>query len=297
MIIDIHSHPDFLGFNLNRLLQNLEENNIDQTWLLSWEAPVEEFDPVYYNQFNIDADGPASFGKCLKYAEICPDKFILGYAPDPRRPEAIDKLKAAVDVYGVRVYGELKLRMMYDNPDAIRIFHYCGEVGMPVILHNGDGVPTGVSYPRPDYWYGGGMGALERVLQQCPETNIIGHATGFWAYISGDYGDSGKVFYPKGKIAPGGKLPELLRQYENLYCDISAGSGKNALTRDPVFAKGFVTEFQDRILFGRDGEMDNSHQKALEALGLPAETLKKIYRENAQKLLPVLGSSQGSLRF
>ena len=287
MIIDIHSHADFLGFNMSKLLVNMEENGIDMTWILPWEAPADEYNPFYYGQFNVDAEGPASFQKTLRYAEARPDKFILAYAPDPRRPEAIDKLAAAIGAYGVRVYGELKLRMMYDNPDAIRVFRYCGEIGMPVLLHFGEEVPTGVKYPRPDYWYGGGMGVLERVLQACPETSIIGHASGFWAYISGDYPGEGRIFYPSRKVEPGGKLPNLLAKYPNLYCDISAGSGHNALTRDKCFAKTFVEEFQNRLLYGRDGDNDYSHRKALEDLELPQAVMNKIYSENALKLVPV----------
>ncbi len=43
-----------------------------------------------------------------------------------------------------------------------------------------------------------------------------------------------------------------MRKYPNLYGDISAGSGCNALTRDPEYAVKFMTEFQDRLLFGLD---------------------------------------------
>ena len=75
---------------------------------------------------------PISFARCLSYAERCPDRFILGYAPDPRKPNAIDKLKSAVSMYGVKVYGELKIRMMLDDWDAIRMYRVCGELGLPV---------------------------------------------------------------------------------------------------------------------------------------------------------------------
>lgn len=288
MIIDVHSHADFYGFSMNRLLKNLEENNIDLTWLLPWEAPVNEFNPCFYRQMNVDCDGPISFKKCIKYAEAAPDKFILGYAPDPRLPESIDKLHAAVEAYGVRVYGELKLRMMYDNLDAIRMFRYCGKNGLPVLLHLADSVESDCTYPRPDYWYGGGMDAFERVLRQCPETIFIGHASGFWAYMSGDYNTvDKKEYYPTGKVTPGGKVIELLRKYPNLYCDISANSGRNALIRDLKFGRSFVIEFQDKILFGRDGEMDNTHQQALISLELQQDVLDKVYSGNALKLVPL----------
>ena len=58
------------------------------------------------------------------YMERAPDRFVLGFCPDPRRPQALDQLKAAVEIHGVRVCSELKLCMMYDNPDALRIYRF-----------------------------------------------------------------------------------------------------------------------------------------------------------------------------
>ena len=43
-----------------------------------------------------------------------------------------------------------------------------------------------------------------------------------------------------------------MRRYQNLYGDLSAYSGYNALARDPEYAMQFLTEFQDRLLFGTD---------------------------------------------
>ena len=284
MIIDDHNHPDWYGYNLKRYLENMDKYNIDKTWLLSWESPVDEYDPISVKVTpDYGPHGPVSFSRCVAYAERAPERFILGYAPDPRKPEAIDRLKAAVDLYGVKVCGELKLRMMYDNPDALRMFRFCGEIGLPVLVHIDYEFDAGGKYPRPNWWYGGGIEAFERAIAACPETKFLGHAPGFWAHISGD-GKFDKEPYPTGKVMPGGALPRMLRTYPNLYCDLSAGSGCNALKRDPEFAKGFLTEFQDRILYGRD-YFDNIHQEFLNSLGLPEKILEKIYCGNAMKLV------------
>ncbi|MDD3926497.1 MAG: amidohydrolase family protein [bacterium] len=158
----------------------------------------------------------------------------------------------------------------------------CGRRGLPVTVHIGYVTNNEMKYPRPGYWFGGGIEALERALQACPETVFLGHA-GFWSHISkGDQYD--KVSRPKGKVVPGGKLIEMLRLYPNLYCDISAGSGYNALSRDPEFTVEFLTEFQDRVLYARD-KFDNVHQEFLNSLGLPLDVLDKIYSGNAVKLL------------
>jgi predicted TIM-barrel fold metal-dependent hydrolase len=174
--------------------------------------------------------------------------------------------------------------MMYDNWDAIRLYRFCGEKGLPVTVHIDYEFDTGRRYPRPNYWYGGGIEAFERAIKACPETIFLGHAPGFWAHISGD-DKYDKEAYPKGKVLPGGKLIDMLRKYPNLYCDISAGSGCNALSRDPEFAIKFLTEFQDRVLYARD-YFDNIHQEFLNGLGLPKEVLEKIYSGNALKLVP-----------
>ena len=284
MIIDVHNHPDWHGHDLSRFLDNMKRYHIDKTWLLSWETPADEYDPSYIGCTpEVGPRGPIPFSRCLSYFERAPEKFILGYAPDPRRPEAIDQLQAAVSIYGVRVCGELKLRMMYDNPDAIRMFQFCGERGLPVLVHIDYEFPANGRYPRPNWWYGGGIDAFERAIKACPETIFIGHAPGFWAHISGD-NQYNKTSYPSGKVVPGGKLIEMLHTYPNLYCDISAGSGCNALKRDPDFAKKFLVEFQDRVLYGRD-YFDNIHQEFLNGLGLPPQALEKIYSENALKLV------------
>jgi uncharacterized protein len=46
--------------------------------------------------------------------------------------------------------------------------------------------------------------------------------------------------------------PVLLRRYGNLWADLSAGSGFNALNRDHAYAVTFLNEFQDKLLFGTD---------------------------------------------
>lgn len=284
MIIDAHNHPDWHGYNLTRLLGNMDQYGIDKTWLLSWESPDDEYDPTYNYTSLRDARGPIPFSRCLHYKEQAPGRFVLGYAPDPRRPDAIDQLHAAIEIYGVQVYGELKLRMMVDNPDALRLFRFCGQKGLPVTVHIDYEFATGHTYPRPNWWYGGGIDAFERAVRACPETIFIGHAPGFWAHISND-DQFDKVAYPKGKVVPGGKLIHLFRQYSNLYADLSAGSGLNALQRDPEFALDFLAEFQDRLLFGRD-YFDDRLQQFLNALSLPGELLSKIYAGNAAKLAP-----------
>ena len=286
MIIDAHNHPDWHGHDLNKFLANMEQFNIDKTWVLTWDCPVTEYNQAFFAPATVGSGpgGPIPLSRCLSYVERAPDKFVIGYAPDPRRPEAIDQLQAAVEIYGVKVYGEFKLRMMYDNPDALRMFRFCGEKGLPVTVHLDYPYDLGRKYPRPDYWYGGGIDAFERAVQACEGTTFLGHAPGFWVHISGD--ELWKTErYPSAPTKPGGKVPAMMRQYPNLYGDLSAGSAVGALKRDPAFTRDFCLEFQDRLLYARDA-FDNGHQDFLNSLDLPSDVLTKIYSGNALKLVP-----------
>lgn len=287
MVIDIHNHPDWYGYGAGKFLANMDECGIDVTCLLSWETPVGEYDPQYNDLVPEPGapDGPVSFRSCVNMRRAAPDRFLLGFGPDPRRPDAIDRLLEAKREHAIRLCGEIKLRMCCDNPDAVRMFRVCGRENLPVLLHLEDPWESDARYPRPDYWYGGGIGALERVLAKCPDTAFIGHAPGFWAYISGDEEKDGVVApYARGKVRPGGKLPKLLDAYPNLFCDISAGSGRAALARDPEFSREFLETYADRVLFGRDC-FDGEHKKLLDSLGLAPGTLDKILCRNAVKLL------------
>ncbi len=287
MVIDAHNHPDWWGHNRAKQLENMDRFGIDKAWILTVEQPRDELSTSDPRAMDVDTCqspyGTVPFHKCLQYTEANPDRFILGFCPDPRKPEAMDRLEIAVEMHGVRVCGECKFRMMYDNFDALDLFRLAGKLGLPVILHMQTPIPLGIKYPRPHDWYGGDLDTLERLLQKCPDTNFLGHALAFWAGISNDkLGET--QGYPEGPVLPGGKLPQLLKRYPNLYCDMSATSGYTAMNRDHGFAKEFLDEFQDRVLYARD-LFGNQHQQLLNSLALPQTILEKIYHQNAEKLI------------
>ena len=61
-----------------------------------------------------------------------------------------------------------------------------------------------------------------------------------------------KVLYPSGKVTAGGITDKLLGNYENMFGDLSAGSGLNALIRDEDHTKGFFERHQNQLLYGSD---------------------------------------------
>ncbi len=285
--IDAHNHPDFNKYNFERFIANMDELGIDKAVLLTWENP---WDENYMSNMTgcpspLCGDVPVPFERVLNFYEKAPDRFLMGYCPDPRRPDAIVKMKSAIDTYGVKVCGEVKFRMMYDNPDIIDLFRFCGENGLPVVLHI-DNATAHLAHPaslRKHYWYGGDIFTLERALELCPETNFLGHAPGFWGCISGD--DEWKtVGYPRGPVAPGGHIERLLDKFPNLYCDCSAGSGCIALGRDTEYTKKLIMAHPDRFIYARD-EFSNNLSELIDGLGLPEDILEMFYHGNIERLI------------
>jgi predicted TIM-barrel fold metal-dependent hydrolase len=162
---------------------------------------------------------------------------------------------------------------LLDDPRALELFRCAGRLGCPVVL----------SLVYQPIWYGGGADPLERAWRACPETIFIGHAPGFWRYLSGDEATEPAV-YPKGTIQPGGRLLDLFDAYPNLCADLSAGSGLNALKRDVAFAYDFLLRYADRLLYGRD-DKGNALQIFLRSLDLPQAVLDKLFYQNALRLV------------
>ena len=188
-----------------------------------------------------------------------------------------------MEIHGIRVASELKQRVLFDDPDALDIYHFCGEQKLPITIHLDYPIPNGQRYPRPNWWYGGSLDSFERAVAACPETIFIGHAPGFWGHISGDDRCMTES-YPKGPVKPGGRVLQLLDTYPNLYADLSAGSGLTAISRDPEFGKQFLIRYQDRLLFARD-YVDGRLMDFLKTLNLEPAVFDKIAYRNAQRLL------------
>ena len=79
---------------------------------------------------------------------------------------------------------------------------------------------------------------------------------------------------------------QYLDTHPNLHCDLSAGSGFRAISRDPKVGRKFLMKYQDRCLFGRD-YFDDRLMVFLKSCKLPAGAMNKILSGNARKLVPV----------
>lgn len=290
-LVDAHQHVCWHRRDDRGLVANLDEHGIAYAWLLTWEIPPREdyHDHTIFNPLHTRPDGTHAgipLADALLARDRHPDRFVLGYCPDPLRADASQLLRAAVAMHGVRICGEWKFRLPIDDPRCLELLRTAGELKLPVPLHLD--VPY---YPnpagRPVYdpkWYGGTVDNLERALQACPETLILGHAPGFWREISTDAGIRPEA-YPGGPVTGPGRIQELLDRYPNLYGDLSAGSALNALRRDPAHAVAFLTRYHDRLLFARD-DYNHDLYGFLQPLDLPTAVRDDLCWRNAEKLVP-----------
>ncbi len=219
---------------------------------------------------------------------------------------------------GLKVFKMLGLK--YRNPDGSLIavddprwdpiWDACGKLGLPVLIHTADPVAFFEPLDRfnerweelqrhPEWSYAGQeypshkelLQQFLNVVERHPETIFIG---AHMANIPENLGQLGK----------------WVDKFPNLHIDISARLAE--IGRQPFTARDFFLKYADRILFGTDGPRPtsrlNPHWRLLETrdeyfpyaenqyppqglwniygLDLPDDVLKKVYADNAAKLIP-----------
>lgn len=242
------------------------------------------------------APQPNSLSETLQIIKDYPETFGWWFCNiDPsfrcNNPERnlsfyLEKLKAL----GAKGVGEITKNLPFDHPVMLNLFRHCEKCNLPVLFHLG----------KEERTYGiiddVGLHGLEKVLSMFPDLIFIGHSGYFWNEISGDcdtkhYNDS-----HNGPVTEGGKIPYLMRKYKNLHCDISAGSGANAMMRDPEFTYKFLEEFNERIYYGADiciaecfnnplTKLPDFLDSAMENKKISYKAYKNICRDNALRLL------------
>jgi predicted TIM-barrel fold metal-dependent hydrolase len=198
-----------------------------------------------------------------------------------------------------------------DDERLVPIWETAGELGLPVMIHVADPVAffdpidatnerweeigehpewAFTSPPYPSFMHI--MNGLRNLVKRHPNTTFIG------AHI-GCYGENL------------GWVGQMLDECPNYFIDISARIGE--LGRQPYTARKFFIQYQDRILFGLDAgpsrkeyrlsyrfletddEYFNYNTSEIPLQGrwyvcgiyLPDDVLKKVYSENAKKVLRI----------
>ncbi len=276
-IIDFHTHigevASFAGSlkgwvtaSLRDLLSYMDERGIDKAVLLPLPGRVEKFSWL--------AGTPA----VIKAARVAKERVIPFCAVDPARENAGDLLRKYAEL-GCAGMGEHKVRLRIDDKRSVRLYRLCGKLGLPVLVHM-------------DNTFNPDIHGLCRVAEECPDTVFIAHGPGWWRHMTAEPPDEA---YPTGKIVKEGLVQGILENFDNVYADISATSGLNALERDTAYARRFLERFRRKILFGTDfpciarpGNQYGSngeHLDLLLSLGLPQGVLEDVLWRNAARIL------------
>ena len=195
-----------------------------------------------------------------------------------------------------------------DDPRLKPIWQSAAEFGLPILIHIADPVaffdPLDAFNERyeelqenPDWhFHGGGRYTFEE-LMECQESLLAENPrTTFVIAHVGSYSENLE------------QVGRWLDSYPNMYVDTAQRISE--LGRQPYSSKRFFERFPDRILFGTDStpvsmDLYEANYRFLETedeyfsygggqgrwniygIGLEADVLAKVYRENAKKVLGV----------
>ncbi len=221
-------------------------------------------------------------------------RYVRFTTADITKPDGFDQMRHSIKA-GALGLGEIKFHLAVDGPEMRRVYELAAEFHVPVTIHFQEDKPGEGEFTTP-------FRTLPAMIGAYPSTTFIGHANAFWANISADVPPN--TAYPKGKIVPGGLTDRMLSEFPNLYADLSANSGRNALGRDPDFAARFLERHRDKLMFGSDCPCRDGHGAgqvsqeplikgkcvaretltALKQLASP-DLFRQIVWENAQKVL------------
>jgi predicted TIM-barrel fold metal-dependent hydrolase len=277
-IVDIHQHLSYSGRPDRAFLAHQRTLGVAKTILLPAGRSVRStatLDGVA-NGLQVSALGNEA---CSRFSRSHSSGFAFGANEVPD----VDGATREIERYlrrGAVLIGEQKFGVECDSLHMQEIYRLAEAHGVPVLMH--------FQFNR----YNLGFERFHRMLEKFPKVVFIGHAQTWWANIDGNHRDQ-SVLYPKGPVAAGGLTDRYLADYGNLYADLSAGSGLNALTRDTSFAQQFVIRHQDRLLFGTDcSDHEGAGAKCQGAQTLAAirrlvasrEVERKLLYENARRL-------------
>ncbi len=222
-------------------------------------------------------------------------------------------------VRGLKVYKGLGLtdkdnngqRIAIDDVRLDPIWAKCGELGIPVLIHSGE--PASFWKPKDKY--------NERWLELKQEPDRYRPADKFPPFET-IMAEQHNVFrkHTKTKFIDAhlgwfgndlDRLGKLFDEMPNVYTELGAVLAE--LGRQPKFARAFMIRYQDRVLFGKDtykmeeyytyfrvletgDEYFNYYRKRhahwkMYGLELPDSVLKKVYYENAMKVIPGIDKS------
>ena len=222
-ILDLHQHTNYEGRSDAELIAHQAYHRVTTTVLLPGEGWM-------LSQVGDNAS-------CAALEHDYPNLFVRFACSDAAESRTPDVLRGNIRRGAIGI-GEIKFHVAVDSPEMHRVYKIAEEADIPVLIH--------FEYEM----YNTGLDRFEKILKSYPHVNFVGHAQTWWGNISAELDPL--VMYPTGRIKPGGLADRLLSDYPNVFGDLSAGSGLNALTRDPEFARDFVARHSRKLIWGSD---------------------------------------------
>ncbi|MGB5190077.1 amidohydrolase family protein [Robiginitalea sp.] len=306
-VIDVHSHHNMAETDLSVVVRAMDTLNLAVLVNLSGGSG----EKLKAGMANIQKNYPNRF---LQFANV--DFSGVGETGWGTRAAAQLKEDYANGAVGLKIFKSLGLR--YTDTDGNRVavddarldpvWEMCAVLGIPVLIHAAD--PKSFWDPMDsnnERW-------LE--LKTRPRRKRSATDPAPWEQIIAEQHNLFRK-HPKtifinahmGWYANNlDRLSELMEEFPNMYVGIGAIIAE--LGRQPRRAKAFFIAYQDRILFGKDSWQPSEfptyfrvletadeyfpyHKKyhafwAMYGLDLPDAVLKKVYYQNALKIVPNL---------
>jgi predicted TIM-barrel fold metal-dependent hydrolase len=265
-IIDIHQHLGYSGRSDDALLTHQRAMGATTTILLPAGRPVNT--PSTHDGVSNGLQAQCLGNEaCRQFPGTHGRAFAFGANEVPDIEGATQEIERYLKLGGV-IIGEQKFGVECDAPAMQKIYELAQAHRVPVLMH----------WQFQMYNYG--FERFYKMLEKYPKVNFCGHAQTWWANINKNNTDQ-TVMYPKGPVTPGGLTDRYLSHYPNMYGDLSAGSGLNALTRDEDFARDFLKRHQDKLVYGSDcSDPEGSGPKCQ-----GAQTIATIRRLAADKMI------------
>ena len=276
-IIDIHQHTHYHGRTDDKMLSHQRAMGVTTTILLPAGRPVKR--PSTHNgRSNGLAAKTGGNDTVMAIAKKYPNEFIFGVNEVPDLPDMQKELEKYLKA-GAVIIAEQKFKVPCDSKYVWAVAEVAQEFNVPVLMHFQHN-SYNLNFER-----------FHRTLEKFPKVNFIGHAQTWWGNI--DKKHDQKVMYPQGKVTAGGLTDQYLKNYGNMYGDLSAGSGLNSLIRDEEHTKGFFERHQNKLLYGSDcadsigrgnGCQGSRTIAAVRRIASSRKIERKLLFENARKL-------------
>lgn len=182
MIIDFHIHiGDFRSLTETKLqpvtwenlFQRMDDEGIDKAVLLPVFVSSENYiGPRFITEGGMDArtqvlEAQQYLDRIIPFGNL--DCRWLGNSDKADYSPLLDWFQEH-NCVGI---GEVTSNVPIDDPRNINMFRQCGDRGLPVTIHNVGYLPG--TYGLQDF---PGMPGLAKLLETCPQTNVLGHGRG-----------------------------------------------------------------------------------------------------------------------